>query len=58
MALWPVNLTDLDKELVVQLAQRRIDLGLTPHTLAGSIRSAVRFALAATDDQLQKGNEE
>lgn len=52
--IWPVNLTPVDKTQVTELANRRRVLGLTA-SYAETIRSAVRLALSASDDDLKRG---
>lgn len=52
--IWPVNLKPDDKVIVTQLAQRRADLGL-PASFAETIRSSVRLAMTASDEDLIKG---
>jgi hypothetical protein len=52
--IWPVNLTPEDKRIVVKLAQRRKDLGLS-HSFTETIRTSVRLAQTASDEQLVKG---
>lgn len=50
-AIWPVNLTPADKEIVVRLAQRRAGLGLTS-SYADTIRGAVRGMLELPDEDI------
>lgn len=52
--IWPVNLTPADKDAVTELARRRQRLGLSA-TYAETIRSSVRLAMSASDDDLRRG---
>lgn len=52
--IWPVNLKPEDKVIVIQLAQRRADLGL-PASYAETIRSSVKLAMTASDEDLRTG---
>lgn len=52
--LWPVNLTQTDKEQVIYLAARRRTLGLKA-TYAETLRAAVKLAASASDEDLIAG---